>query len=64
MIFGLGGGGELQDALAPNRVGGSGGILPLKILNFTLPEMQSNGICYFEGFKGPDFEGPDADDVK
>ena len=28
----------------PNRVGGSRGILPRKILNFTLPEMQSSVI--------------------
>ena len=37
-------GGKLQGALAMNRVGESGGIFPWKILNFTLPEMQSSAI--------------------
>ena len=37
-------GGKLRGALALNGVGESGSILPWKILNFTLPEMQSSII--------------------
>ena len=41
-IFGLGG--KLWGMLSLSRVGGSGGILPQKGLNFTSPEMQSSAF--------------------
>ena len=42
-IFGLGGE-AVRCASIEHRVGGSGGILPRKILNFTLAEMQSSAF--------------------
>ena len=49
-MFYLGLGGEAVRCASTEQSKGSGGILPQKSLNFTLPVVQSNGSCYFEHF--------------